>query len=144
MLTPKQEKFCQNLAIKKMSQRKAYIDAYPSAANWKPKTVDEAACRLVNDNSKISARLNELMDEEKENAQEEAKWTRAKAFEGLTWLIDRAKSEAEQSDELTSPVVSAMINAIKELNTIYAVTDKPEGKGVLEDILDAVRGLDND
>lgn len=144
MLTPKQEKFCQNLAIKKMSQRKAYIDAYPSAAKWKPKTVDEEACRLVNENCKISARINELLNEEKENAQEEARWTREKAFQGLTWLIERAKSEAEQADELTSPVVSAMINAIKELNSIYAVGDKPEGKGVLEDILDAVRGLDND
>lgn len=144
MLTPKQEKFCQNIAIKKMSQRKAYIDAYPRAAKWKPKTVDEEACRLVNENCKISARISELLNEEKEKAQEEAKWTREKAFEGLTWLINRAKSEAEQADELTRPVVSAMINAIKELNTIYAVSDKPEGKGVLEDILDAVRGLDND
>ena len=40
--------------------------------------------------------------------------------------------------------VKAIIDAVKELNTIYAVAVKTEGGGVLEDILQAVRGVNND
>lgn len=144
MLTPKQEKFCRNIAILEMTQRQAYIDAYPTAKKWKPSTVDETACRLVNNNSKINARIKELMDEQKAIIQQEAKWTRNDAYKRLTRLIDTAEAEAEEKGELTSPVVSALINAVKELNTIYAVAEKTEGGGVLDDILHAVRGINND
>lgn len=59
MLTPKQEKFIQNI-VSGMSQRQAYKDAY-NAENMEDKTIDEAASRLFND-SKISARYQELID----------------------------------------------------------------------------------
>ena len=145
MLTPKQERFCQNLEIKKMSQRQAYIDAYPKAKNWKPKTVDEAACRLVKENCKISARLKELREEEKENIRMEAKWTREDAHKELTWLLNKAKAEIEEKGEITSPCVAATINSIKELNAIFAVDETGENKqGVLTDILEAVKGVGND
>ena len=143
MLTPKQERFCQNLEIKRMSQRKAYLDAFPAAAKWKPSTVDEKACRLAKAD-KIRARLNELRNEEREAIKAEAKWTRNDAFNNLTWLMEKAKNEIEERGEITSPVVSAITNSVKELNTIYAVTDSAGGKGVLEDILSAVRGISDD
>lgn len=144
MLTPNQEKFCLNIEIKKMTQRQAYIDAYPNAVNWKPETVDEAACRLVNKNCKVNARLKELREEEKEKIQQEAKWTRDTAFKKLNWLLEKAEKEIEASVEITSPCVSAFINSVKELNTIYAVTEEKQGQGVLEDILAAVRNVNND
>lgn len=143
MLTARQEKFCQNLEIKKMSQRQAYIDAYPTAKNWKPKTVDEAACRLVNENCKIVARLEELRAEIKEDIKQEAKWTRQDAHSNLTWLIERAKEEIA-AGEMSGPCVSAIINSTKELNAIFGVGESNAGSGVLEDILSAVRGISDD
>jgi hypothetical protein len=142
MLTAKQERFCQNLEIKKMSQRQAYLDAYPKAQTWKPKTVDETACKLVNENPKIITRLKELRDEVKEDIKQEAKWSREDAHQNLTWLIEKAKEEIERG-EMSGPCVSAIINSTKELNTIFGVGEKAEG-GVLGDILAAVRGINND
>lgn len=59
-LTPKQEKFIQNI-IKGMTQRQAYRDAF-SPDNTSDKTVDEKACRLFNED-KIQARYQDLIKE---------------------------------------------------------------------------------
>lgn len=133
-LTPKQERYCINRAIKKMSQRKAYLDAYPRAEKWKPKTVDEEACRLEKE-SKISARIKELQEEEKEKIQEEAKWTRDDAFEALKWMLDKAKEEVTEKGEFSGPCVSAITNAVKELNDIFEVSaekTEEENDGFIE------------
>lgn len=144
MLTAKQERFCQNLETKKMSQRAAYIDAYPAAESWKAGTVDVKACELAN-NDKILVRRKEIRQEQNDDIKKEAKWTRDKAHKTLTNLIDFAESEMESKGELSAPVVSAILNATKELNAIFAVgEEESNGKGVLEDILAAVRGIDND
>jgi L-lactate utilization protein LutB len=121
MLTPKQERFCQNLEVKRMSQRVAYIDAYPKAKDWKMSTVDENACRLAN-SSKIKARREELRQEQSKEIAKEAKWTRQDAFKTLNKLIAKAEEEIETRGEMASPNVSAIINAVKELNAIYEVT----------------------
>lgn len=142
MLTPQQEIYCINRALKKMTQREAYREAYPKA-KCKDKGIDERASRLEAQ-SKISARITELMTEEKEHIQEEAKWTRQNAYNDLQWLITKAKEEIETRGEMSGPNVSALINAVKELNTIFAVGEKSEGGGVLDDILNAVRGINND
>lgn len=143
MLTPKQEQYCKNRAIKKLSQRQAYLDAYPNSQEWQPETVDARACELEKE-SKILVRLKELRDEETERMSKEAKWNREKAYKELTELINRAKTEMNTKDEMSSPTVSAIINAVKELNNIYAVGEKSESGGVLGDILQAVRGITND
>ena len=142
MLTPKQERFCQNLEIKRMSQRKAYLDAYPAAKKWKDAAVDVKACNLANDD-KILVRRKELREAEREEIKQEAKWTREDAFSNLDWLLKRAKEEAEKG-ELTSPCVSAITNAVKSLNELYGVNSKQEGRGVMEEILSAVRGINDD
>lgn len=56
-LTPKQEKFCQNI-IKGSTQRDAYKKSY-DIKTMSDKTIDEAACRLMAD-SKIAARIERL------------------------------------------------------------------------------------
>jgi PAB1-binding protein PBP1 len=145
MLTAKQERFCQNRAIKGMTQRQAYLDAYPAAKKWKPESVDAASCAMENNNNKVLLRIKELQDEEKAKVQQEAKWTRDDAHKKLTKLISFAEKEMERKGELSAPAVSAIINSTKELNTIYGVGgEESNGKGVLEDILAAVRGIDND
>lgn len=126
-----------------MSQRKAYLDAYPEAKKWKPSTVDEKACRMAKE-IKISARLQELRNEQNEQIRQEAKWTREDAFDALKWMLDNAKKEVTEKGEFTGPCVSAITNATKELNAIFAVGSETKGKGVLEDILDAVRGASDD
>lgn len=143
MLTPKQERFCQNLEVKRMSQRDAYIDAYPNAQKWNDNSVDVEACKLAND-TKILLRREELRQEQGKQIAQEAKWTRQDAFKTLNKLIAKAEAEIERSDGMSGPNVSAIINAVKELNTIYAVAEKSEGGGVLDDILQAVRGINND
>ena len=144
MLTVKQERFCQNLIIKGLTQRQAYIEAYPTSQEWKPETVDEAACRLVNNNCKVIARLEELKAEQKAIVQAEAKWTRENAYKTLIGLIERAQTECTNNDELSSPCVSAIINGTKELNEIFGVGKETDGKGVLADILNAVKGVTDD
>lgn len=65
-LTPRQEKFVQNL-LKGMSQRKAYLDAFPNSRKCKNRTIDNKASKLFKENE-IKARYNELL----EKAQDEA------------------------------------------------------------------------
>lgn len=138
MLTPKQERFCQNLEIRRMSQRAAYIDAYPKAANWKPSTVDEKACVLAN-SAKILTRREELRDEEKEKISKEAKWTRQDAFKTLNKLIVKAEQEIETRGEMSSPNVSAIINAVKELNGIFVVAEEENDK-TTDGFIEALNG----
>lgn len=88
MLTPKQEKFVQNI-IEGMSQADAYRSAY-STKNMSDKTIHEAASRLMAD-SKISARVQELRDqisnEKIMNAQERMEW--------LTEVIHNTREKTE-------------------------------------------------
>ena len=58
MLTPKQEKFIQNI-ISGMSQREAYKNSY-NAKKMADDTIDNKACKLFN-SDKIRARYQELM-----------------------------------------------------------------------------------
>jgi hypothetical protein len=57
-LTPQQEAFAAGLAAG-MSNRAAYVKAYPKAANWKEVSLDPAASRRAAD-SKVIARIREL------------------------------------------------------------------------------------
>lgn len=125
MLTPKQERFCQNLEVKRMSQREAYMEAYPSARNWKPSSVDEVACRVAND-VKILSRRAEIAKEEADRIAKEAAWTRKDALNELKKLIERANKEMDISGSMSGPNVSAIIGAVKELNGIYDVTAESE------------------
>lgn len=126
-----------------MSQRDAYIDAYPKAKEWKPSSIDEVACRLAN-NIKILSRREELRQEQSDQIAQEAAWTRKDALTELKKLIQRANKEMDITQSMSGPNVSAIINAVKELNVIYEVAEKTEGGGVLDDILQAVRGITND
>lgn len=146
MLTPKQELFCQNLEVKRMSQRAAYIDAYPKAKDWKPSSVDEKACILAN-SVKIKSRREELRQEQSKEIALEAKWTRQDAFKTLNKLIVKAEEEIETRGEMSSPNVSAIINAVKELNNIYVVTEETtetESDGFIEALNGQAKEVWND
>lgn len=146
MLTPKQERFCLNLEVKRMSQRAAYIEAYPKAKDWKPSTVDENACRLAN-NSKILARRKEIAKEEADRIAQEAAWTRKDALNELKRLIDRANTEMDATGTMSGPNVSAIVNAVKELNSIFEVgaeTTERASDGFIEALNGQAKGVWND
>lgn len=143
MLTPKQEAYCQNRAIKRMSQREAYLNAYPASQKWKINVVDVRACELEKD-SKILVRLNELRQQESDRISDEACWVRKDAFDNLTWLLEKAREEIEMAGQTSKSSVSAILGAVKELNNIYEVVKKTEGAGMIDDILSAVKGVNDD
>lgn len=138
MLTPKQEQYCKNRALKKMSQRKAYLDAYPQAKEWQPNTVDARACELERE-SKIIVRIKELQDELKEDILKEAAWTRQDAFDTLKKLIDTANEEMGFADKISMPCVRAIVDAVKELNGIFDVTAETTDKQN-DGFIDALNG----
>ena len=109
-LTTKQELFIQGL-IKGYSQREAYKMAY-EADNMKNETIDSKASILFK-TEKIRARYEELIKEYKENAL----WNRSKAEEKLLWLLDKSQ-ESIQETGLKQANSNAMLNVIKELNTL--------------------------
>ncbi|HFL6393177.1 TPA: terminase small subunit [Staphylococcus aureus] len=88
-LTPKQEKFVLGL-IEGKSQRKAYIDAGYSTKGKSDNYIDSRAFELSK-NSAILDRYEELRQE----AAEQSKWTRQKAFEEYEWLKNVAKNNIE-------------------------------------------------
>ncbi|CAC8017301.1 phage protein [Staphylococcus aureus] len=88
-LTPKQEKFVLGL-IEGKSQRKAYIDAGYSTKGKSDNYIDSRAFGLSK-NSAILDRYEELRQE----AAEQSKWTRQKAFEEYEWLKNVAKNDIE-------------------------------------------------
>jgi hypothetical protein len=57
---PKRERFVQNI-IAGMSQRQAYLDAYPNSHKYKEATVDNKACLLLQD-ADVAARYKELQE----------------------------------------------------------------------------------
>jgi phage terminase small subunit len=81
MLTPKQEKFIQNI-VKGMSQRQAYKDAY-DVKKMTDESIDVEACKLFND-TKVSQRYQELI----EQLENEAILT---AKERMKWLSEVVK-----------------------------------------------------
>ncbi|SCS63650.1 phage protein [Staphylococcus aureus] len=88
-LTPKQEKFVLGL-IEGKSQRKAYIDAGYSTKGKSDNYIDSRAFELSK-NSAVLDRYEELRQE----AAEQSKWTRQKAFEEYEWLKNVAKNNIE-------------------------------------------------
>lgn len=88
MLTPKQEKFVQNI-MAGMSQADAYRDSY-DVSRMADKTVHEKASRLMAD-GKVRARLTELRDK----AAEASVMTARARLEWLTAIILDAEERTE-------------------------------------------------
>ena len=116
MLTKNQEAFVVAL-IEGKTQRQAYQEAYPRSKQWKPGSVDREASVLVK-NPKVVQRLNELRAKIEAETIKKNVWNRQKAQETLMWLIETAKNQVKQYEELSSPVVSGIMGAVKELNEI--------------------------
>jgi phage terminase small subunit len=108
-LTPKQERFIQNI-VSGMSQREAYKEAY-DAENMKDETIDVRACELFND-SKIKVRYQELMDKLEDKAIMSAK-------ERMKWLTEVVQDI--QQETIIIEGIEASKNA--DLNTKMKAID---------------------
>jgi len=86
-LTPKQEKFIQNV-VSGMSQREAYREAF-KPKTMKDKSIDEKACVLFN-TDKIKSRYKELMEKLEDEAIMSAK-------ERMKWLSDVVKGKVKHT-----------------------------------------------
>ncbi|HHU6748250.1 TPA: terminase small subunit [Staphylococcus aureus] len=108
-LTPKQEKFVLGL-IEGKSQRKAYIDAGYSTKNKSDNYIDSRAFELSR-NSAVLDRYEELRQE----AAEQSKWTRQKAFEEYEWLKNIAKNDIE-IDGVKKATADAFLASLDGMN----------------------------
>lgn len=108
-LTPKQEKFAQEIA-KGKSQYEAYITAYPTSKKWSRNAIDVAANHLM-ENNKISIRLKEL------NAKQEKKveWTRKKALETINYVMEMNQKDIERINEAFNTEIDLKEAKILEL-----------------------------
>lgn len=88
MLTPKREKFVQNL-VKGMSQREAYKKSY-DAKNMSNEAIDVAACRLFADTN-IRIRYDELMNKAVDKAV-------MSANDRMKWLTDVIMNKLYEED----------------------------------------------
>lgn len=126
MLTPKQEKFVQNL-VNGMSQRQAYRDAFPNSVKWKDNVVDSKASTMFND-GKILERYNELIEKAQDDAIMSAK-------ERMIWLSNvvngkvTQKSWGSNGQEYDNEAyISDKLKAIDTLNKMTGeYTTKVEG-----------------
>lgn len=112
----KQEKFVQCL-IAGMSQRKAYLEAFPSSRKWKDATVDNRAYVLFKEDE-ILARYQEL--------QEDA------ANKAIMTAIERKvllSKMADDADERTDTRIKA-VDTLNKMEGVY--TNKVEMTGALE------------
>lgn len=137
-LTAKQEKFVQGL-VSGLSQRQAYIAAYPSAKKWKENNVDSNASQLFK-NTKVLQRYNELMDAHKDKAL----WTREEAVNELKWLFNQAKESINLHDEgyVRQGTANAILGAIQELNKLELLypLDQRQAKKTDRDLEDGFDG----
>jgi phage terminase small subunit len=101
-LTAKQQKFCNNIALKGMNQSDAYRDAY-NAENMKPETINVNASQLTKD-TKIALRIKELKETLQKETMKEFSVSKAKLLEEL--------EEIKKSTQKENPKLS--VDCIKE------------------------------
>lgn len=127
MLTPKREKFVQNL-IAGMSQREAYRNSY-NASRMKEATIDRRASELAQ-NGEIRARLEELQGE----FAKRALYTREQAVEDLRWVQQNARGDIEVNG-INKANAPAFLNATKQLTDLCGLNvQKLEISGVDKEI----------
>ncbi len=128
-LTIEEEKYVSNL-IKGMSQRQAYLDAFPNRKKWKPETVDNKASALFR-KSEVKARYEELLNVAKENIDNNAIMSAKERKEWLTKVISGEIKETllignEETDVKSASLSDKMkaMDMLNKMDGIYVTTIK--------------------
>lgn len=122
MLTPKQEKFVQNL-VKGMSQRDAYKNSY-DAKNMKDTTIDNKASELFK-KGEIRARYDELVKRLEDttimDAKERMKWLtkviKGEEKEKYTYFNDGEQYDGEREADLNTKIKA--IDTLNKMDNSY-------------------------
>lgn len=135
MLTPKQEKFVQNL-VKGMSQREAYKNSY-NANKMKDDTIDKKASELFK-KGEIRGRYDELVKRLEDtaimDAKERMKWLtkviKGDVKEKYTYWDDGEQYEGEREADLTTKIravdtLNKMDNSYQQNINIKGSLDNP-------------------
>ncbi len=126
-LTPKQEKFVLGL-IEGKSQRKAYIDAGYSTKGKSNNYIDSRAFELSK-NSAILDRYEELRQE----AAEQSKWTRQKAFDEYEWLKNISKQDINDNG-LKKSSADAFVAGLDGMNRMMLGNEQLTNKKIEAEI----------
>lgn len=94
-LTEQEEVFCQALVVDHMTQRQAFIKAYPNKVHLTDKSKDTAAHFLFH-KGKIAARCREISNTIRSNGNIQALWTRENSIEKLKYVVDKNQEEMER------------------------------------------------
>ena len=94
-LTQQQETFCK-LYVKYGIGRKAYMEAYPTAKEWKENSVDCAASKLLN-NAKVTQRINELNAEIESTLKTSLSINKRKLIEYALTMLEETNNPAERT-----------------------------------------------
>ena len=95
-LTQEEETFCQALVVDHMTQRQAYIKAYPHKKDrLTTGSLDTAAFFLAH-KGKIVDRCKEISNTIRSNGNLQALWTRENSIEKLKYVIDKNQEEMER------------------------------------------------
>ena len=130
MLTPKQEKYVQNL-VKGMSQREAYKNSY-NASNMKDTTIDKKASELFQ-KGEIRGRYDELVKRLEDtaimDAQERMKWltkvVKGDEKEKYTYWNDGEQYDGEREADLTTKIKA--IDTLNKMDNSYQQNVKING-----------------
>lgn len=126
-LTPKQEKFVLGL-IEGKSQRKAYIDAGYSTKGKSGEYLDKEASTLLK-NRKVFGRYEELCQE----AAEQSKWTRQKAFDEYEWLKNISKQDINDNG-LKKSSADAFVAGLDGMNRMMLGNEQLTNKKIEAEI----------
>ncbi|UDI78545.1 terminase small subunit [Staphylococcus taiwanensis] len=126
-LTPKQEKFVLGL-IEGKSQRKAYIDAGYSTKGKSGEYLDKEASTLLK-NRKVFGRYEELCQE----AAEQSKWTRQKAFDEYEWLKNISKQDINNNG-LKKSSADAFVAGLDGMNRMMLGNEQLTNKKIEAEI----------
>ena len=110
-LTPQQEKFV-NLLVQGLTQRQAYIKAYPNN-RMKTGTIDNYASRVFR-TPKVFARYQELLEEFREREKEKSGWTREQSIETLRFVIDTNKKDLERIQQAAIEELELLQKQVQE------------------------------
>lgn len=94
-LTEQEEQFCQSIVVEGLSQRQAYIKAFPEKADRPANNLDKMAFFLTH-KGKIASRIKELGETIRNNGNLQALWTRENSIEKLKYVIDKNQEEMER------------------------------------------------
>ena len=150
-LTPKQEKFVQNILIG-MTQRQAYKDAYNST--YSDKTTDEMACKLFN-SDKIYTRYQELLDKSEDeaimSAIERKKWLKKVINGNIKHITYGSEGQEYENEAYISDKLKA-IDILNKMDSTYQqniklsgnVTNKEKDKNAINDVVSQMKSLSED